>query len=88
MLKVTIENLDPDGRGRRRIVASMSISDAPGHEGQRRYEVTILQAEDPLVGQPPRMWACTMTGPPDASSIWPRIRAAIDAMADAECACL
>jgi len=84
MLKITVESLSPDAGGRRRVVASMSIASAAAAGGVAEHAVTVLEAEDPA-GEPPRMWTCTIRGP-DGGGVWPLVRAAIDALAEAECA--
>jgi hypothetical protein len=85
MLKLSVEFVPSDPGGHRRVVASMSIASKTSGNGVGEHSVTVLEAEDPSAGEPPRIWTCTIRGPEDGG-VWSLVRAAIDAMADAECA--
>lgn len=84
MLKLSVEFVPSDPGGHRRVVASMSITTTTTVGGIAENAVTVIEAEDPVSGAPPRMWSCSIRGP-DGGGLWPLVRAAVDAMADAEC---
>jgi hypothetical protein len=84
MLKVTVELLPGGATFLRRTLATMSVANVSNLADVSNYDITVIEAANPLTGAPARMHALVVDGHERKQSVWKLIARAVAQMDDTE----
>lgn len=70
MLSITIDIVPGGFTPLRRTIATMRIANISDLAAVSSYAVDALEGANPLIGTPPRIAGCTVTGHERAQNIW------------------